>query len=178
MNPRPRLMISSLLAIACSLLAGVAAAATQLSWYGNGATQGGDGQWNTNYLYLDWSANGSNFQAWNNSNNDGATFDGYAGSVWVTEPITAGNLIFNGAWFELTDYGGTVTLAGSATVFVQNGSTAIISLPLAGSAGVTLSSSGNGELVLASTIRTAAPRPSPPPSCNWPTPMHSPVGIW
>ena len=151
MNRRPPLLISFLLAIAS--LPPAVAAASQLSWYGDGADQGGTGYWDT--ASLDWSANGSTFQAWNNSNNDGATFDYGPGYVWVTTPITVGNLTFNDTGFDLFAYNSdalAITLAGSApTVKVTADATASISLPLAGSGGMTLSGSGSGELVLASS---------------------------
>ena len=150
----PRSLPIIFLATACLLAAGDrAAAATQLSWYSDGVHLGGSGTWDT--TSSDWSANGSTFTTWSNSSNNGATFDFGTGSIgagYVTlaASTTAGNLTFNDTGFTLLGNStSTLTLTGSATVYVANGSQALIELPLAGAAGMTLS--GSGELVLTST---------------------------
>ncbi len=48
MSPRS-LLIIPFLAMVCLLAAGDSVAATQLSWYGDGAHLGGGGTWNTSF---------------------------------------------------------------------------------------------------------------------------------
>ncbi len=155
MSPRS-LPILSFVAIACWLAAADgAAAATQLYWYGSGQL-GGNGSWDDT-VSSDWStsASGGTLTTWSNSGNNGAIFDynsnGYPGLVTVVAAVTAGNLTFNDDGFTLLGNGAdAITLAGSAAVYVASGSQAFdYSVPLAGSAGMTLS--GGGELVLSSS---------------------------
>jgi autotransporter-associated beta strand protein len=129
------------------------AEAVQLSWYGDGTTLGGNGTWDT--VSPNWTADGVNFGAWNNSGSNGATFDfasdGIPGYVYIAEPVAAVNLTFNDTGFQLYSGSGTnsISLLGPSSIYVAAGSQATISATLAGSAGLTLS--GGGELVLGSS---------------------------
>jgi fibronectin-binding autotransporter adhesin len=67
--------------------------AADLQWYGNGATPGGTGFWNTTLLR--WHNGVSCCQAWNNAALDNAVFGGTAGAVTINAPVTAHNLTFN-----------------------------------------------------------------------------------
>jgi autotransporter-associated beta strand protein len=129
------------------------ASAVQLTWYGDGSTLGGNGTWDT--VSPNWTADGVNFGAWNNSGSNGATFDfasgGIPGYVYIAEPVAAVNLTFNDTGFQLYSGSGTnsVTLLGASSIYVAAGSQATVSATLAGAAGLTLS--GGGELVLGSS---------------------------
>ncbi len=142
------LSASVLLAVACFISAGEAAAA-QLTWFGNGADEGGSGNWDT--FTLNWSASGSGLTTWSNTANHGATFDNGPGDVIVDSGVAATNLTFNDTGFFLLATGtGAVTLASPATINVAGFAQAwILGPPLKGSAGMTVS--GGGELILNST---------------------------
>jgi len=131
--------------VVVGLLAGVAQAQSTLYWDGgiadigtdgNGASAGGAGTWDT--TTKNWDAGAAPHVSWNNANNDTAVFAGTAGTVTLGAPVTAGGLTFNTANYVLT--GGTITLAGSATI--NCGANATISSAIAGTAGLTKTGGG------------------------------------
>ncbi|UIJ44831.1 autotransporter-associated beta strand repeat-containing protein [Sphingomonas cannabina] len=118
------------------------------NWDANSTTpgNGGTGTWDTSGL--NWSPNtdgtsGPYDAPWNNLLLDNAIFGGTAGTVTLGVPITAHNLTFNIAGYELT--GNTLTLSGTTpTISVNTGvtGTATISSVLAGTNGLTKAGAG------------------------------------
>lgn len=107
---------------------------------------GGSGNWDT--ATANWSGG-----VWNNGALDTAVFGGTAGTVSLTQPITAGGLFFQSSGYVID--GNTLTLtpaAGSNSPIIQVGAQGVfghratINSILAGNKGFT--KSGNGTLVL------------------------------
>lgn len=114
--------------------------AANLVWDGDLATAGaqdGTGSWNTTDLNR-WLLGGTP-QAWSNASNDTAIFgsgSGTAGTITLTEAITAGGLTFNAAGSDTYTLSGNVlTLAG--TPVINTNVAAAINSSLAGTAGFT-----------------------------------------
>ena len=129
--------MAALLALARS-----SAVAVDLQWDPDATPppSGGSGNWNTTGAF--W-FNGTTDVPWNNANLDSAIFAGTAGTVTLTEPITAAGLQFDTAGYTIT--GNTLTLGGTAPTVEANTSARITSI-LAGTAGFTVT--GPGPLVL------------------------------
>jgi autotransporter-associated beta strand protein len=126
--------------VACAALAIAQTAQGQLvlDWDPNAGTpgaQGGTGNWLT--TITPWLTGGTN-QSWV----DGAEaiFGGTAGLVTLDSAATANRLTFNTAGYTLQG-AGTLTLAGSAGIFV-NAATATIALSMAGTNGLVVGSTG------------------------------------
>src|SRR6218665_2445960 len=114
--------------------------AANLVWDGDLVTEGaqdGTGNWNTTDLNR-WLLGGVP-QAWNNTTNDTAVFgsgSGVAGTIPLTEAITAGGLTFNATGSgTYTLSGNVLTLAG--TPMIDASVAAAINSSLAGTAGFT-----------------------------------------
>jgi len=106
---------------------------------GDGASDGGDGTWNT--TLLNWDEGASAHVAWNNANNDNAIFGGTSGTVTIdTGGVTVGGVQFDTANYTITGDPLTFGVAGD----IENNGTATIASDLAGSVG--LSKTGTGEL--------------------------------
>ncbi|HUS90343.1 MAG TPA: autotransporter-associated beta strand repeat-containing protein [Phycisphaerae bacterium] len=104
------------------------------------APGGGAGSWDT--VAAQWS-DGAADQVWNNSAADDVVFGGSPGEVRIDEPISARSLAFHTNGYVLS---GTAALTlGSGEVYVPAGS-AMIAVPVAGSAG--LAKTGAGTLSL------------------------------
>jgi len=87
-------------------------AASSLTWDADstaGGSTGGTGNWNTSSNFWNLS---NVMKAWNNANNDIAIFGGTAGTVTLTEAITAGGLTFNVDGYTLAGNGNMLTLGG------------------------------------------------------------------
>lgn len=81
-------------------------------------------------------------QPWTNASSDIAIFGGTAGTVTLTEAITAGGLTFNTDGYTLAGNGNTLTFGGSVTV--TNASTlALLQTNLTLAAGTAFTGSGN-----------------------------------
>lgn len=147
----------------CGALAAGAASAKAANYYWdadgtplvnatNNFAIGGSGTWDTSSL-LWWDAASANL-AWPNSFGDSAYFAGNAGLVTLTSGVQVGNLVFNTANYNITSLGaGVLTLGDAATadsghIQVDVSGTTTISAPIAGTAGLTLSSSTTGTLAL------------------------------
>ncbi|MDT8390942.1 MAG: autotransporter-associated beta strand repeat-containing protein [Lentisphaeria bacterium] len=105
----------------------------------NGASDGGDGTWDTTTTNWDGAA-------WDNANNDIATFGGTAGTVTLGESITVGGLQFDTAGYLIQDNGGGETLTFGTVGNITANQNAEISATLAGSAAIT--KTGSGALTL------------------------------
>lgn len=128
-------------------------AAVNLVWDGDPGlvgVQDGSGNWNTLDINR-WVQDGTP-QAWNNAALDTAVFgagSGAAGSVTLTEAITAGGLTFNTTGsgnYTLT--GNVLTLAGTPIITANVAAT--INSSLAGTAGFT--KTGTGTLTLSGSV--------------------------
>jgi fibronectin-binding autotransporter adhesin len=114
---------------------------------------GGTGAWDTSSPFW-WDAAAANL-AWPNAFGDTAVFGGNAGLVTLSSGVQVGNLVFNTAGYNITALGaGGLTLGDSATrdsghIQVDVSGTTTISAPIAGTAGLTLSSTTTGTLALA-----------------------------
>lgn len=121
---------------------------------GNGASEGGAGNWSISIANWD---NGIGYNAWqSNGLDNNAIFAGSAGTVTLTSPITANDLTFKSSGYSLL---GTttnrLTLNGSApTIHVDAGVSASMNVIIAGSSGLT--KSGPGTLSLTNTASLAA----------------------
>ncbi|MDT8390938.1 MAG: autotransporter-associated beta strand repeat-containing protein [Lentisphaeria bacterium] len=105
----------------------------------NGASDGGDGTWDTTTTNWDGAA-------WNNANNDIATFGGTAGTVTLGENITVGGLQFDAAGYLIQDNGGGETLTFGTAGNIAANQNAEISATVAGSSDIT--KTGAGTLTL------------------------------
>ena len=109
-----------------------------------GTALGGTGNWNQEDPF--W-FNGANDIAWTNTNNDDAVFSGTAGTVTLTENISAGNLYFTnvtGNYFITNATGAEIlTVAGAIDT---GGGEHTIGAPIANSS--TLNKNGGGRLHL------------------------------
>ncbi len=110
---------------------------------------GGSGNWDTTSAF--WNTTGNDvagpFTTWNNANLDNAIFNGTAGTVTLTVPITVGGLTFNVSGYTIAGTGAnTLTLGGATpTITVNSGSTAISSVI---NSTVGLTKAGSGTLTL------------------------------
>jgi autotransporter-associated beta strand protein len=147
-------IVTNLYGATTSLVANatVAVSAT-LTWDADTLTAGaqdGSGNWDNGITANWW--NGSADVAWGNL--DSAVFgSGGTGTyaVTVTNNVTVNNLTFNSGNYTIAGSSGqTVTLAGTATIVANTNAT--ISLPLAGSAGLTKSGSGALNLTANNTF--------------------------
>ena len=120
-----------------------------------GAGLGGSGSWNNSTsgspLLNWWPGTGTTDQSWVNANNDTAVFVGTAGTVTLTDAITAGGLTFSTAGYVIS--GGTLTLNETApgAAVLSVGANATISSVLAGGGnltGVTVSGTSGRILTL------------------------------
>ncbi|MBN8419890.1 MAG: autotransporter-associated beta strand repeat-containing protein [Verrucomicrobia bacterium] len=132
-------------------LPGLAVAASSLTWDADGTAggnAGGTGTWNTTSTFWNLS---NVMKAWSNASSDIAIFGGTAGTVTLTEAITAGGLTFNTDGYTIAGNGNMLTLGGSVTV--TNASTlAVIQSELTLSANTAFTGSGNLTLDTASSI--------------------------
>ncbi|MFZ2281784.1 MAG: hypothetical protein WAW39_28550, partial [Prosthecobacter sp.] len=103
-----------------------------------GGGTGGNGNWNTTSLF--WT-NSTAMQAWTNATNDVASFGGTAGTVTLTEAVTAGGLTFSVDGYTLAGNGNTLTLGGNVIV-TNAGTQALIQSNLSMAAGLSFSGSG------------------------------------
>jgi len=137
------------LAIAAALVFGIVAGtaqATDLYWSGNGATQGGNGTWDTSTAR--WGTTSSSFpSAWNNANNDTAIFGGTVGTVTNGTDITVGGLTFLTPNYAITNK--TLTFGVSGTI--TNAGTATIYSVIAGGSSASITKTGVGTLTLSGT---------------------------
>jgi autotransporter-associated beta strand protein len=125
---------------------------------GLNAVVGGTGFWDTTSAQWDTDNDNTNDtnDVWTSSGASIALFAGDAGTVTLTEPVTAGGLIYDASGYVVT--GGTLTLAApagtaAATVDVKGlGSNARLASVLAGN--VSLAKTGTGTLILGSTANT------------------------
>ena len=128
--------------LAIFVLPSLVLAASSLTWDADGTaggSTGGTGNWNTTSTF--WNKSGV-MQAWINANSDLAIFGGTAGTVTLTEAITAGGLTFNTDGYTLAGNGNTLTLGGS--VVVTNANTlALIQSNLTLNAATGFTGSGN-----------------------------------
>lgn len=134
---------------AIALLAlSAAAQAQERHWDANGTTPGtgGTGDWSLTAPVWSPRVDGVSgpYTSWDNSAEDDAVFEGTAGTVTLTDPITVHNLTFNTTGYVLT--GDTLTLAGLAPTITTNGTTTTIDSVIAGSSGFT--KAGSRTLVL------------------------------
>lgn len=104
-----------------------------------GGGTGGNGNWNTTSLF--WT-NATAMQAWTNATNDVASFGGTAGTVTLTEALTAGGLTFSVDGYTLAGNGNTLTLGGNVIV-TNAGTLSLIQSNLTMAAGLSFSGSGN-----------------------------------
>ncbi len=115
-----------------------------LTWYGDGLTAGGSGNWST--AGSNWSDNGGAAGGWDATKK--AVFDTTGGTVTVDG---AGVTAETGIDFDVDGYtvtGGGITLgAGSNTVTVANGATATIDSVLTGTV-TSFEKAGDGTLIL------------------------------
>ena len=109
-----------------------------LSGTGTGASTGGAGTWNTTIQNWD-QGNGLIFCTWTNADNDIAIFAGTPGTVTIGSAVTANGLTFNTNGYVLT--GSALTMAGTTPTITAN-TNAIISAPIAGTAGLTKAGTG------------------------------------
>jgi hypothetical protein len=123
-----------------ALLAVPSATAAVLTWNNGAAT----GNWNT--ADLNWSG----ASPWSNATPDDAVFGAVgAGTVTLTEAITAGSVAINNAGYTIT--GSTITLNSGATALTSNATSAVNSnVTLATAAGTITSSVGT--LTLGGTL--------------------------
>ncbi len=161
--------------IATFLLPSLSLAASSLTWDADGTaggSTGGTGNWNTTSTFWNLS---NVMKAWINANSDIAIFGGTAGTVTLTEAITAGGLTFNTDGYILAGNGNTLTLGGTVTVtnastlaLIQSNITLAASTAFTGSgnltfdtaysmnaAGFNISKSGTGTLNLKGDITDA-----------------------
>ena len=112
-----------------------------LAGNGNGASQGGDGTWNT--AIQNWDL-GSAYPhvAWYNPNNDMAVFGGTGGTVTLGT-VAAGSVTFTNGAYTLT--GGSLALSSNLTVGATSGNVTL-STPVSGSGGMV--KNGNGNLTV------------------------------
>lgn len=103
-----------------------------------GGGTGGSGNWNTTSLF--WT-NSTAMQAWTNATNDVASFGGTAGTVTLTEAVTAGGLTFSVDGYTLAGNGNTLTLGGNVIV-TNAGTHALIQSSITMAAGLSFSGSG------------------------------------
>ena len=115
---------------------------------GDGASAGGTGNWNT--TLTNWDVGVSPHVAWVNANNDAAVFNGTAGTVTITAPVTAGALSFGTTGYTIAGSGANIlTLGGTTgtitTSTLATSATTTISSPIAGtlSGGLTIASNGD-----------------------------------
>lgn len=81
-------------------------------------------------------------RAWNNASSDIAIFGGTAGTVTLTEAITAGGLTFNVDGYTLAGNGNTLTLGGNVTV-TNTGTRALLQSSITLAAATTFTGSGD-----------------------------------
>ncbi|MGH8046041.1 MAG: beta strand repeat-containing protein, partial [Chthoniobacterales bacterium] len=127
------------------LLCGVAGMLPRAESASNLYWIGGDGTWDT--TELDWTLDSGllpPFQAWDNLALDTAFFTGTAGTVSLSEPITATGLSFGTDGYIVS--GNTLTLNASTTIDSSTG-TQTISSVIAGAA-TGLTKTGAGTIVL------------------------------
>ncbi|MGH6792361.1 MAG: autotransporter-associated beta strand repeat-containing protein, partial [Methyloceanibacter sp.] len=140
--------------IVSALAWNITASAADLQWSPDGVTPGGGGtgNWNTTGTNVVW-FNGATFQAWNNVPADphNAFFGGTAGTVTITNNITAQDLNFSVDGYTVTRTGGTFTLGGTDPTINVVAGTAILDVIIAGSAGVTYAGPGTTILTRNST---------------------------
>lgn len=119
------------------------AQATDLYWSGDGATQGGNGTWDTSNAR--WGTTTNSFpSAWNNANTDTAIFGGTVGTVTLGTAITIGGLTFLTPSYGITN--NTLTFAVSGTI-TNAGTTTIFSV-IAGGSSASITKTGAGTLTL------------------------------
>ncbi len=127
--------------LAIFLLPAFSPAAT-LTWDADGTaggSTGGTGNWNTTSLL--WNSSGV-MKAWVNANNDVAVFGGTAGTVTLTEAITAGGLTFNTDGYTLAGNGNSLTISGNVNV-TNAGTSELIQSNMTLAAGLIFTGSGN-----------------------------------
>src|SRR5204863_2204608 len=143
--------MASAAAAAAALLCAApgSARAAGLFWDANATApaDGGTGVWD-NGITANWAtdAAGTSYTAWNNANNDDATFAGTAGVVTVdsSSNVSAQSLLFSVTGYTLSG-SGNVSLAGAGTIGVTAGTGTIANI-ISGSVGLT--KLGAGTLVL------------------------------
>lgn len=151
-SSRNRFSLQLLKNVSLSVLAILAvpgvAQADDFYWDANGSDvgSGGDGDWNTSSALWSESSNDvlGPYRVWNNSAFDSAIFQGTAGLVTITSPVSVKDLYFTVGGYSLT--GGVLTLAGADPVVSVTSGTATIDSRLAGSDG--LIKAGGGTLWL------------------------------
>ncbi|MDI1313423.1 autotransporter-associated beta strand repeat-containing protein [Prosthecobacter sp.] len=140
--------------IATFLLPALSIAASSLTWDADGTaggSTGGTGDWNTTSLL--WNKSGS-MVAWINANSDIAIFGGTAGTVTLTESVTAGGLTFNTDGYTLVGNGNTLTFGGTITV-TNTATQALLQSNITLAAGTAFTGSGNMTLDTAYSINGA-----------------------
>src|ERR1700739_3049587 len=125
----------------------LSASAASLYWdpsESDSGASGGSGNWDTNDIF--W-FNGTMDIAWTNANNDDAYFSGTAGTVTLTNDISAGDIYFTNATgdFDITNLTGAEVLTVANTIDTGGGEHTIGAL-LANSS--TLNKNGDGRLHL------------------------------
>ncbi len=130
-----RILTASIILLAAPL----ASSAATVSWYGNGSTAGGGGAWDLSSL--DW-FDGTNFNLWNNANNDIASFGGTtAGTVTLGANLNIGGLTFTTAGYTIAQGAGTTLTLGSPATFTMTASGTVNAI-IAGSNSLTKTGSG------------------------------------
>jgi fibronectin-binding autotransporter adhesin len=159
--PSRRLILAT--GIAALLTLTGKSAAQSLHWDpgvdGDGAV-GGSGVWNlTNTFWspLPLDAVAADNIAWPNTNTAIGIFGGTAGVVTINTGagVTANGLVFNTSGYQISSNvaADVLTFAGAApSITLNGGSTARINSVIAGSAGLTISGSGNLTLASANTL--------------------------
>ena len=132
--------------IVAAILASPMALAASLSWDPAGAG-GGSGTWDT--TTASWN-DGSTAVTWNNAAGDTAIFGGTAGTVTLSEAITAGGLDLTTDGYTLT--GNTLTISGGGAIAVGSGLAATVSSTLSATSGLVKTGAGSATVSGPSTI--------------------------
>ncbi|WP_415663385.1 beta strand repeat-containing protein [Rariglobus hedericola] len=110
-----------------------------------GTGLGSTGNWNNSLsgtpLVNWWSGSGTTDQTWVNAGNNTAVFSGTAGTVSLTDNITAGGLLFNTTGYTINTGANTLTFATGSTITLNNIAAAAITGNVSGSGAVTLTRS-------------------------------------
>jgi autotransporter-associated beta strand protein len=132
------------------------AKAANLYWDANGSVAGvgGTGTWDTTSAFWSSSSVGTDAAAVASfTANDTAYFTGTAGTVTLGGATTIGGLVFSAAGAPVLT-GSTLTLAGSPSITVNNGSSAVISSNVTTAVATTFDV-GNGQLDLRGVLSGA-----------------------
>ena len=122
--------------LAITTLAASTTGAATLVWDPAGAG-GGTGTWDT--TATDWDNDGSAV-AWSNATGDTASFGGSAGTVTLSEAITAGGLGFTVDGYTVT--GNTLTISGGGALNVGSGLSATLASELSAADGIDKTGAG------------------------------------